>query len=692
MKYVNTLEILSPCGGPESVAAALHTGADAVYLGAKNFSARHNAVNFSDEALETAVRECHRHGVLVYLAMNTLIRDDELEASADTLSLACRIGIDGLIVQDISIVEMVKQACPTMPIHASTQMTLHTPAGVRAAKRLGMTRVVIARELTLESINNLTREGEKIGIEIEAFAHGALCMSVSGQCFLSAMIGGRSANRGLCAGACRLPFSAAGSPKDGEFGLSLKDMSYCGRVGELSSADVKSLKIEGRMKRPEYVAAATNALRSAALGEPFDQEKLRAVFSRSGFTTGYLDGKLGAEMFGARVKDDVTAAESALPELRRLYEKCEKRFSLKMKFTALAQEKISLWASDGTLEICVLGDAAMPAQNRATTEDTVREQLSKLGGTLYNLENLEINMENGLYLPVSKINELRRTAVEGLDSLRERTLSAPKPFDKSSLSFVFPMTLQRKFPSLRIRVNSVSQLEKTELHGETIVLPLSEAEAFLAAGYSAEGAVLYLPRFDVDENLTAERLKIAKKLGFGLVECGNIGQIELVREAGMTPQGGFGLNVTNSMAARHLALNGVRTLTLSPELRAYQLSSIAAPAELGFIGYGRLPLMLTRNCPIAAQLKNCRRCTHEMTDRTGARFPILCHKEVGIFELLNSRPIWLADKLDDFNLDFCDLWFTVEPPEECARILSQYRRSAPPEGEFTRGLYYRGVE
>lgn len=689
---MNTLEILAPCGGIESVAAALHTGADAVYLGAKKFSARHNAVNFSDEALKTAVWECHRHGVLVYLAMNTILRDDELREAADILKLACDVGIDGLIAQDISIIKMVKDACPTMPLHASTQMTLHTPSAVRAAKKLGMTRVVAAREMTLESIKDLCSEGGKIGVEIEAFAHGALCMSVSGQCYLSAMIGGRSANRGLCAGACRLPFSAEGNPCGEEFALSLKDMSYCGRVAKLIAADVKSLKIEGRMKRPEYVAAATNALKSAALGEDFDSERLRAVFSRSGFTDGYLDGKTGAPMFGARVKEDVVSAESALPELRRLYDKCEKRFLLNMKFTALAQEKVSFWASDGTREVTILGDRAELAKNRATTEEAVREQLSKLGGTLYDLKKLEICMDNGLFLPISKINELRRAAVDALDEKRAAELSAPKSFDGSRLWFDFPHVLSRKFPELRVRVNKTPQLSEMELRGESVVLPLSEAQAFCEAGYSPERAVLALPRFDLDEKKTAERLKIAKNLGFTLVECGNIGQIELVRSLGLRAQGGFGLNVANSLSAMHYAEEGLDVVTLSPELRASQLSSISCGARTGFVAYGRLPLMLTRNCPIAAQLGSCRRCTHELTDRTGAKFPILCHRELGIFELLNSRPIWLADKLSDFNLDFADLYFTVESPRECARILGDYRQNKPPNGDFTRGLYYRGVE
>ena len=680
-------EILSPCGGAESVTAALRTGADAVYLGAQKFSARHNAVNFTDDELKEAVRECHRHGVLVYLAFNTVIRDEELPEAAELLRLACDIGIDGLIIQDLAVYEMAKTACPGMPLHASTQMTVHTPKGVDAAKKLGFSRVVAARELSSEEIRALCGRG----VEIEAFAHGALCMCVSGQCYLSAMIGGRSANRGLCAGACRLPFSAKGVPHD-DYALSLKDMSYSEYVKELSEAGVCSLKIEGRMKRPEYVAAATNSLKCARDGEEYDREALRAVFSRNGFTDGYITGRLGADMFGARSKEDVTAAGDALPKLRKLYEKPEKRFTFDMAFEAIAGEPISLKVSDGEYEAEVFGDIPEAAISRETTEEAVRTQLTKLGGTLYEPGAVKVTLGGGLAIPLSKINELRRLAVEAIDEKRIAALSSPKSFDGSGLQFFFPLPLIRKRPRLRIRIERVEQLSKAELYDdEKIIIPLGLEEDYISAGYSPERAVIALPRFDTNEEKTAERLNFAKSLGFGVVECGNIGHIELARELGFTAQGGFGLNITNALAARHYFFEGLETLTLSPELKAHQLSCIACPGKLGAIIYGRLPLMLTRNCPIAAQV-GCKNCTGKLTDRTGAEFPVLCRREKGYYELLNSKVLWLADKLDDFNLDFGDIAFTVETPEQAAEVIKRYRTGLEPKGEFTRGLYYRGVE
>ena len=684
---MSKIEILSPCGGAESLAAALHTGADAVYLGAKNFSARHNAVNFSDDGLKAAVRECHRHGVLVYLAFNTVIRDEELEEAAQLLKLSCEAGVDGLIIQDLAVYEMAKTACPDMPLHASTQMTLHTPAGVAAAKRLGYSRVVAARELSLSQIRDMCGQG----VEIEAFAHGALCMCVSGQCYLSAMIGGRSANRGLCAGACRLPFSADGIPHD-DYALSLKDLSYCEHVDELIEAGISSLKIEGRMKRPEYVAAATDALRSSRDGEEYDEEDLRAVFSRSGFTDGYLTEKLGAEMFGARQKEDVTAAAEALPRLKKLYEKPEKRFSLDMRFAAHAGEPMSLCVSDGERSAEITGDIPEAARERETSGEAVLTQLKKLGGTLYEPREVTADIDGGLAIPLSKINDLRRRAVERLDEMRADELSAPKNFDGSELQFVFPLPLIRKRPRLRIRVEKIEQLSKIDLRDEEIIISLGCAEEYINAGHPAEKAIIALPRFDIDEKKTTEQLKFAKSLGFGVVECGNIGHIEIARELGLTPQGGFGLNITNSLAARRYFAGGLETLILSPELKASQASRIACPSDLGTILYGRLPLMITRNCPIAAQV-GCKNCRGKLTDRTGAEFPILCHKERGIYELLNSKTTWLADRLDDFNLDFGDLWFTVESPEEAARVVRAYRSGIEAGAiEFTRGLSFRGVE
>ena len=294
-------EILAPAGNEEQLRASVFAGADAVYLGASGFNARRRAGNFGDDALREAIAFCHERGVRVYVTVNILISDGELEELISLARLLNDAGADGVILQDLAAAAVFRRCCPQMRLHASTQMTIHNAAGMRALRELGFSRAVPARELELCELSALSGAA---GLEVESFVHGALCMSVSGCCYISSMLGGRSGNRGLCAQACRLNFKARGR----EYALSLKDMSYIDRIGELSDAGVCSLKIEGRMKRPEYAAAAVNACVQARAGEPYDLRNLQDVFSRSGFTDGYLDGRRDLSMFGYRRYEDVTAA------------------------------------------------------------------------------------------------------------------------------------------------------------------------------------------------------------------------------------------------------------------------------------------------------------------------------------------------------------------------------------------------
>ncbi len=680
-------ELLSPCGGYESLTAALRTGADAVYVGTKNFSARHNAVNFSADELKQAVRDCHKYGVLIYQAINTCIMDDELSRLALEIQLACEAGVDGLIIQDAAVRKIVSACCPDMPIHASTQMTLHTCSGILEAKELGFSRAVVARELPLEIIERLC----SLGIEIEAFVHGALCMSVSGQCYLSAMIGSRSANRGLCAGACRLPFSSNSKPFD-KYALSLKDMSHAQYAQKLSEAGVSSLKIEGRMKRPEYVAAATDALRSSLDGNSFDTERLRAVFSRSGFTDGYLTHRLGEKMFGARVKEDVTSANDVFPELRELYRRDRKKFTLDIDFFATLENGIRMTATDGINSVLMCSRDVQKAINRPTDKEAVIKQLSRLGDTVYELGTVSILIEGGLMIPASVLNELRRNAVSELDEKRIESLTKIKSFNSLEIPKPLPKPKIRKKPALRVQVNKIIQLALMDLSSvEKIIIPLSEANAYSESGYPIEKAVLSLPRFTFSEESVIDSLKSAKSLGFGAIECTNMAHIRIARELGLVAFGGFGLNITNSLAALAYAEEGVKELTLSFELKASQLLHISSPVPTGAIVYGKLPLMLCVNCPIASEV-GCKNCTGELIDRTGAKFPVLCHKNLGYYELLNSQTMKLSHRLDDFSLDFVTLYFTTESPEDTARVLLSYINEELPKGDYTKGLYYRGIE
>lgn len=678
-------ELLAPCGSFESLLAALRSGANAVYVGSKRFSARQNAQNFTADELESAVNLCHTYGAKIYQAVNTIVFDHEIRELCGEIELACKIGIDGLIIQDRAAEKIVRELCPDMPIHASTQAVIHTENGVLWAKEHGYSRVVLSRELPAETIGRLS----SLGIETEIFVHGALCMSVSGQCYLSAAIGSRSANRGLCAGACRLPFSAV-SVNDGKYALSLKDMSLIEYASELAELGVSSLKIEGRMKRPEYVSAATGEFSSAMSGGDFDQELLRSAFSRSGFTDGYYTGKkIG--MFGARSKEDVLSASDALPKIREKYKNDCVRFDIDMKFSAKSGSPVSLTASDGSNSVVVLGKIPEKAVKRPCDAKTAAGQLSKLGGTFYRLAGLEINLDDGLMIPLSDINALRRSALEKLDRLRCDSLTKAKPFGTDFSALRVCPHEKAASPEIRISVQSVNQLKDIDINDvSNIIIPLGEAEAY-AAEYPMKKAAAALDRFCFDEELMIERLKKAANLGLSAVECHNPAHIRIAKKLKMRALGGFGLNAANSLSIGEYAGDGVEDITASFELKASQINKIVSPVPIGAVVYGRLPLMLTVNCPIKNEV-GCASCTRSLTDRTGAKFPVLCHKDSGLYELLNSKVLFLSDKLSDFNIDFVTLYFTVETPSQVKRVLQRYKDRSAPEGDYTRGLYYRGVE
>ncbi len=412
MRSDTALEILAPVGGEEQLTAALRCGADAVYFGLQNFNARRNADNFNGEGLGDTVRKCHEHSCRVYITINTLVFDDELEEVYRSVDTAAKAGADALIIQDFAVAAYAKEHYPELKRYASTQMAVHNSEGVKALQNWGFDRVVLARELSLKEIKKIIDE---TGADVEVFVHGAHCMSLSGNCYLSSMIGGRSGNRGLCAQPCRLDCSVCGR----DHALSLKDLSYMDHIKELADAGVMSLKIEGRMKRAEYVAASVTACRNAREGKPYDLSSLRSVFSRSGFTDGYLTGNRTLDMFGYRTKDDVMAASSdVLKSLSRLYEKEAQTVVVDMFFSAKAGEKVTLTLSDGDIWVTCEGDIPQDARTQSMTKESVRKNLSKLGGTIYYLRDLQADIEEGLMLPVSSLNDLRRKAVAMLTDAR----------------------------------------------------------------------------------------------------------------------------------------------------------------------------------------------------------------------------------------------------------------------------------
>ncbi|MBQ2705068.1 MAG: U32 family peptidase [Clostridia bacterium] len=661
-------EVLAPAGTFDALVAAVRCGADAVYLGAGKFNARQGAVNFGGDSLREATEYCHIRGVKVYLTLNTLVSDGELADALNQLRLACEAGVDAVIVQDIGLARLIKKAAPTMRLHASTQMSVHTASALPMLKDLGISRVVLARELSATEIKHITSEAAKLGIETEVFVHGALCMCLSGQCYMSGVIGQRSGNRGMCAQPCRMEYS------DGSYPLSLKDLSLLDSLPQLMSDGVASLKIEGRMKRPEYVAAAVSAFRLAADGEVVPsrlKELLGSVFSRSGHTDGYYKGKLGENMFGRRTLDAKAESDATFGEIHLLYRNERQSVPVDM----------SLCLKDGNATLTLTdGEHTVTAQEKAeialkTPLDSERAfaLCSKLGGTPYFLNNFNFDNPQGLTLPASALNGLRRQCCEQLSLLRK---GAPIPFNMPELSAATPK--KDNNPPLFVRLSGDNFLPKNIHLAQRVYLPLGSKLPQL------DNVGVEIPRaMFVGDEWIADQLEKAKEQGAKFALCHNLGAVHLARKAGLTAHLGFGMNIFNSYSANHFA---EREVTLSFELTLRQAAKVG---KGGIIAYGRLPLMITRNC-VKRGKKNCKSCSKELTDRKGVTFPVMCGK--GYSEILNTKPLMLSferDRLSDF--DFLTIYFTDETQSQCENIIDCYAQRVAPQGDFTRGLYYRGV-
>ena len=685
----SNMEVLSPAGSPESLTAAVRAGADAVYLGGGSFSARASAKNFDDDELKTAVEYCHARGVKVYLAVNTILLQNELQKALDFIRFACTLPVDAILVQDTGLIWLLQKCAPGLRLHASTQMSIHTPCGAAALEKAGLKRVVLSRELSLKEMAEIHAATP---VELEAFVHGALCMSVSGQCYFSSMLGSRSGNRGLCAQPCRLPFSVPGGTGHD---LSLKDLSMICRIDELGQAGIISAKIEGRMKRPEYVAAATRACRLAADKQPVPEELLQnlsAVFSRSGFTTGYLDGKLGRDMFGVRSKEDVTGATNdVFSELHGLYNNEYQRIPIDFILTIKKDKPITLQVADGQNNTAAasFGDIPELAVNRPIDEARCAEQLKKTGGTPFYVDTITCEIDDGLSIPVSTLNKLRRAVLDDLEATRGK--HPPIPFELCQI----PQSNNHMAKKMKLRARFANaDLPESAKKCELVYLPyntdLKKIKELKEDGYHVS---LEIPRglFGM-ENAVRSRLKAAKDAGVTDVWAGNLGAAQLGKELNFRVHGGFSLNITNSAAIEWYSEFGLTDTELSFELTLQQAAAMSGELRRGLLLYGRLPLMLTRNCP-AANAGGCQNCKTDplLTDRRGIQFPVQCSGACS--EVLNSVPLYMADRVKEVrNQDFGVLRFTTETAEEAEEVIGRYLTGAPSEGEFTRGLYYRGIE
>ena len=685
------IEILAPVGSEEMLHAAVFSGADAVYLGFSGFNARTGAGNFDADSLKEAVRFCHARGVKVHVALNTTVYGGELASLCDAIRAVAASGADAVICQDLAVATLIGKIAPQLPRHGSTQMSVHTLQGALELKELGFTRVVLARELSLPEVEQITRH---CGIETECFVHGALCMCVSGQCYLSAFLGGRSGNRGSCAGPCRLPFEANALP-EGKPGrlhhLSLKDNSVIDKLDQLQAIGVASAKIEGRLRTPEYVAAAVSACLAGREGRAYDRDLLKNAFSRSGFTSGYLDGKIDGTMFGIRSEADAELTKKTLPALRELYRRERSRVPVRMKLEIEeGGEKLTVTDADGN-KAFAYGDFE-PQPARADPTESLKRSLAKTGGTPFAAENIEVEMDEGpWFVPGSTVNELRREALDAL--LKKREVLRPWPVQDVELE---PLP-QRTLPphrTLRARFERWDQVPEQALSGvEYLILPIAQADRVPREWRGK--TLLELPRvmFGKLEEDTARRVAATQDAGFAGYEVSNIAHLRLCR--GLPMSGGFGLNVTNQVAAQFYADNGLGSVLILPETKDSDISTIAPthagkPVPTGVLVYGHMPLMVTRACPLQ-NIHDCAHCdkTGVLTDRKAKKFPVRCG--MGVRTIYNPVPIYMGDKPGALTVDYGVAYFTLESREEAAAILDSIRQHAPFEGEFTRGLYFKGT-
>ena len=685
------IEILAPVGSEEMLRAAVFSGADAVYLGFSGFNARTGAGNFDADSLQEAVRFCHARGVAVHVALNTTVYGTELPALEQAIRAVAASGADAVICQDLAVATLIGKIAPQLPRHGSTQMSVHTLQGALELKELGFTRVVLARELSLPEVEHITKH---CGIETECFIHGALCMSVSGQCYMSAFLGGRSGNRGSCAGPCRLPFEANALP-EGKPGrlhhLSLKDNSAIDKLDKLQELGVASAKIEGRLRTPEYVAAAVSACLAGREGRAYDRDLLKNAFSRSGFTSGYLDGKIDGTMFGVRSEADAELTKKTLPMLRELYRRERSRVPVQMKLEIEeGGEKLTVTDVDGN-KAFAYGDAE-PQPARTDPTESLNRSLTKTGGTPFTAEKITVEMDGGpWFIPGSAVNELRREALDAL--LKKREVLRPWPTTEEHVAALPQRTLPPR-RTLRARFERWEQVPERALDGvEYLILPIAQADR-VPREWRAK-TLLELPRvmFGALEQDTARRIAATQDVGFAGYEVSNIAHLRLCRGLPMT--GGFGLNITNNVAAQFYAEQGLSSLLILPEVKDSDIASIAPtrngkPVPTGVMVYGHMPLMLTRACPLQ-NIHDCAHCdkTGVLTDRKAKKFPVRCG--LGVRTIYNPVPIYMGDKPGALAVDYGVAYFTLESREEAAHVLDSIRTHAPFEGDFTRGLYFKGT-
>lgn len=677
------MELLAPAGSLATLKAAVQSGADAVYIGGSEFSARRSAVNFSLDEIEEAAKYCRLRNVKLHVATNILIKEKETDAFLEYVGKLNDIGVDAVIIQDVGMAMSVREMYPDLPLHASTQMTVTNVESAKKLKEAGFSRVVLARELSKDAIEKITLES---GIETEVFVHGALCMSYSGQCLMSSMIGGRSGNRGMCAQPCRLPYIIG--DKKGHI-LSPKDLCMIEHLKELEEIGVASLKIEGRLKRSEYTAAVCGIYRkyldTQEKVSKEDMQELYNAFSRSGFTDKYYLGTSGKSMMC--YENPANAAENIFTEDTK--KRCQENANIKKTEIFISAElrrnkplTVSVWNNDGIFVSKTGSIMSEEARNVELSEERLKLQLLKLGDTPFFANDTEVILDTGITLPISEINNVRRLAID--EFIKEKS-KAPerRKYERKIKNYGF----EKKEVILCAEVWTKEQARACIENGITTIYADTPLANELKNIYKDAEIIAKLPPiFRNDRNYEEPQTDA--------VLISNIGQAIDSKKC----IGGLRLNIFNSESAEFY--KDLERVTLSPELNLKELAQISAKGEV--IGYGRIPLMALENCPLRSLGKCQKNKNNEvLEDRRHEKFPLKCN-EGCVLEVINSKPIYLADKpefVNNLKIRAIRLIFTVENFEECGKIIREYRiafnghiGNSPKENTFTRGHYYRGVE
>jgi len=835
---MDKLELLAPAGDWEAFLAAVENGADAVYLGGKLFNARQFASNFDSEKLSEAIRYAHVRGVSVYLTMNTLMSDGELSEGIRFLKEAYLAGIDGVIVQDLGFARIVKELFPDIPVHGSTQMTIYNLDGVEMLKKMGFERIVLARELSLEEIKDIA---DNTSLEIEVFVHGALCISYLGQCLMSSIIGGRSGNRGKCAQPCRLTYELVEkqsgktvSVSRGKYLMSPKDLCSVQILNRIKEAGVKSLKIEGRMKGPEYVAVVTRTYRKyldkcaneeqSCPGGNYtvddkDLQELAQVFNRGGFSKGYFEGKSGSAMMsyekpknwgiylgkvlsydqalnavklslnsdislgdgievwngeeqspgtvvtglevkGRRVESakagevvTVRNIKGNISKDNKVYKTSDKKLNstLLESISGKFYRKVPLSGKirinkNGPVHLTVKDDLgnivevagsviAEEALKRPVTKERVLEQLAKTGQTPFEFMDVDVSMDENISIPISEINNIRRSALEQLEEKRAKRYTRNLSMDfeeKEKRLIYFPGNDRNKDKKMLISAciyKFDENIDYGSLEIDRLYIPfnalLSNKAKEIISNLNGKEVYIHIPpvtRGNYDKLIKSKLTEIVD-MGVEGVLVGNIGHINKEKYPdNIKVAGDYSLNCFNSSSLEQLAQLGVSCVTLSVELTLNQIRNLADISGMSkeVTVYGRIPLMTSEYCPVGSIAGGfgsktkcsvaCEKGEYCLKDRTGTKFPVLCDRIDCRSTIFNSNVLLLEeniDKISESGVDIIRLNFTDETYEEMNGIVNMHRdlialgkRALDSQREliqriknhgFTKGHYFRGV-